>query len=179
MIRPEARLWFAKCLAGGTVALLLAVGGCGEPERPEPRAEAPAPAAQRASANEPGVRELLARVRARVVAGTALNDAAWGLDVAHLAHDLWPAQPTDAARVAANDHVNLTTIAADVGRDLARTPEDRARWARSDALSLEIHDAWLVASNGEPDTYRTWVEGAGAALGKRLSAERARLFPPR
>jgi hypothetical protein len=176
MIRPDARRGFARLLAGGTVALALAVTGCGESDRTQPGAETPAP---RASANEPGARELLARLRARVAAGTGLADADWGQDVAHLGLLLWPTQPTDAARLAVNDHVHLASVAGDVGRDLARTPEDRSRWAQSDAISIEIHDAWLVAAKGEPDAYREWVEGAGATLAKRLRDERAKLFPPR
>jgi hypothetical protein len=175
MIRPEAHAGFAKFLAGATCALALAFAGCGESDAPPQRGgAAQAPPSARVSANEPGVRELLARVRARAVAGAGLTDATWGQDVAHLAVLLWPS--TDAAR---EDHVKLTTVAGDVGRDLARTPGERNLWAQRDAVSLEIHDAWLVATNGEPDAYRTWVEGAGAALVKRMSAERAKLFPPR
>ena len=175
MIRPVPRRRFAKFLAGGTVALALAVGGCGESDSAK---ESPA-TPPRASANEPGIRDLLARLRARVVAGTGLGDAEWGQDVAHLGILLWPTQPTDAARLAVNDHVHLTSVAGDVGRDLARSPEDRSRWAQSDAVSIEIHDAWLVAAQREPDDYRTWIEGAGATLAKRLRDERAKLFPPR
>jgi hypothetical protein len=175
MIRPSARPRFSKFCAGGAVVLALTLAGCGEPYRPAPAADPPSGASE----DEAGAHVVLTRLYARVSAGTGLADAEWGRDVTELATLLWRVQLTDTAPIAARDHLRLTNVAGDVGRDLARAPDGRTRWAQSDPVSLEIHAAWLVAAQGAPDVYRAWVEGAGAALAQRLREARAKLFDRR
>jgi hypothetical protein len=179
--RRSYRLRLSALLRAAVFVFAVGAAGCGEsaPDSAPVAPGAPDVSSNRTSANEVGPRELLARVRTRVEQGTGLGDAAWGTDVGHLALLLWPVGPADSGQVAAINHAQLTNIAGDVGRDLARKPEDRAVWAARDAVSLEIYDAWLAAADRNPDAYRAWVEGGGAILVQRLRKERAQLFERR
>jgi hypothetical protein len=168
-----ARLGFAAW----TFALALAPGGCGDSE-PAPRAPDPA-GPVRASLDEAGVRALVAGLRHRVERGTGLDDPAFGRDAAYLATLLWPDAADAAHDRARRDHARVTNVAGDLARPLAKGADARADLGRTDPVGLEIHDAWLAASDRAPDLYRAWVEGAGAALTKRLEAERAKLFERR
>lgn len=184
MFRSHAHPRFANRFPAGVLALAfslvvcIGVGGCGDSEPPAAPGAAPSASAprERPSADLPGARELLARLRSRVTAGTGLGDAAWEADLSYLGRLLWPEVPEWGVQSAAQIHEQLANIAGDVGRDLARKPDDRADWAARDALSLEIHDAWLVATADDPDAYRAWVEAGGGMLAQRLRAERAKLF---
>jgi hypothetical protein len=154
-----------------------ALSSCGdaEPPGPVPAPAAPAAGVAPASANEPGPRDLLARLRAHVLAGR--GGQAFNQDVAFLDGLLWPAREGPDLG-ASQAHVTLAHIAGDVGRTLALPPEQRAQVAEPDAISLEIHAAWLEAAALPPDDYRAWCADAGAALRLRLRLDRDRLFDP-
>ena len=164
------------------VLLLPLLAACGDTESPAGGAPGAPGAAGPATANDPGTRTLLTRLRERVTAGGGLSDASWNQDVAQLQRLLWPGMATEDAERGTRAHVSLSQVAADVGAWLAKDAERRALSAEPDPVSLDVHKAWLEAASGTPDAYRAWCVGDAAALLKRLEDDRrARLFerPPR
>lgn len=173
-MRRTARAWWclaALCGLGGALA------GCGDPE---PAVEGVSPAATASPlptvAGEGGPKDLLARLRAHVAGGKGgpeLNQ-----DIAALRRLLWPTLESPEAQQASDAHVTLAHTAGAVGKTLALSPQVRAQVGEVDAISLEIHGAWLTAAAMPPDDYALWCSHQGAALLLRLRADRARLFDP-
>ena len=154
-------------------ALLVVLSSCGRSEEGGGDAPPP-PGAAVASANEPGAVALLARLRERATAGTGLADAGWNQDVAQLQRLLWPGMESEDAERGTRAHVALCQVAASVGAWLAKDEKARALEAEPDAVSREIHGAWLDAAMRTPDAYRAWCAKEGAALLERLEDERRR-----
>lgn len=176
-MRLPLRLVRAFCLALLPALAGPALVGCGDPSPTPDGAAGGAGASAPASANEPGAAALLKRLRERAATGTAMADAAWNQDVAQLQRLLWPGMAAADAERGSRTHVSLSHVAGSVGAWLARDEAARALEAEPDAISREIHQAWLAATAGPPDDYRDWCLGRGAALLQRLEDDRrARLF---
>lgn len=150
-----------------TCALLLApLAGCGEREGAR---LAPVDSAAAAL----GATDLLARLRQRVVEGTALNDRSGSEDASQLRALLWA---SGAPGRGPDLHQMLVVVAGAIARELTSGEGARERVTASDPVSVEIHDAWVAAAAQGPDAYRTWCEGEGARLFERLEQERQKLF---
>ncbi len=154
--------------------------GTGATGRPEPVEGAGAATGTPDGSAVGSPEALLARLRARVAGGRGMGDADYERDVRDVAEVLWPSDADAAARAGAQVHVQVAAIAAEVSGWLAAGEDARAARAKTNAVDLEVHDAFLAATAGGPDAYRSWCEAAGAALLKKLAeARRARFFPPR
>lgn len=170
MHRKAPSRLLSRLLLGGVMGSVAALCGCGQ--ETEPRAQEASQDGSRAQ----GAADLLAKLRQQVVDGSSMNEREWGEGVEQLFSVLWPDREADGARLAATTHSVLSKVAGTMGRDVRLDPGGRAAWQERDPVSLEIHDAWLVATAAGPESYRAWCAGAGAALFKRLEDDRAKLF---
>jgi hypothetical protein len=128
-------------------------------------------------AEDPAERALAA-LRAAWSGGRGMETAALVERIQDAGAALWPATgPEDARALAAQKaHRELAVIAADVARDLAKDPAERAGWAARDPESLAIHDGHAAALAQGAAGYRAWVEGEGSAMLRRRIE---RLLAPR
>jgi hypothetical protein len=117
---------------------------------------------------DPAARALGA-LRAEMASGAGMDGAALLERIQDAGAAIWPGTgPEDAAATRAQRaHQDLSVIAADVARDLARDPAERAAWTERDPESVAIHDAHRAALAKDVAAYRAWVEGDGAALLRR------------
>jgi hypothetical protein len=124
--------------------------------------------------------EVLRSLEERVASGRGLGDPGYEHDVQAVAAVLWDPNAVGADAAAAQVHVQVASIALEVGTWLHAFPGARAEREKSNREDVHLHDAFLKAIHQGPDAYRAWCAGAGAALLRELAAaRRRRFFPPR
>lgn len=123
---------------------------------------------------------VLAGLRERIADGRGHSDPTFDKDVQDVAAVLWEPTAQGAAAEAAQVHVQVASIAGEVGRWLARSETARVERAASNPTDLALHDAFLEAAGKGPEVYRAWCGDAGAKLlEKHAEAAYLKHFPPR
>jgi hypothetical protein len=172
-MRAALRASCGLVLCCGLTAVL---PSCGDPE-PEPAPSqavaGPASAASK-EGKETEAGRVLRQLRTRVHGGQGGPEV--NQEIAALQRLLWPALDTPEAQQASDAHVTLSHTAGAVAKTIALPAEVRAQVGEIDAISLEIHEAWLEAAAGTPEEYAVWCSHQGAALLLRLRADRAKLW---
>ena len=185
---PAPRWTVLLACAALTLGALVS-SGCGDDEEPSgepPGSDRSDPALHSGTGSPDGgtavksAKELLATLHARVADGRGLADAAFERDVQSVAAVLWDLAAGGHSPAPAQVHVQISSVAAEVGAWLAASETARAEREKSHPVDVQIHDAFLEAASCGPEAYRTWCGDAGAALLKQLgAARRARFFPPK
>jgi hypothetical protein len=104
--------------------------------------------------------DLLADLRARVLSGRGHADAAFQKSFEDVAVVLWDGgtQAEEAEVLGARAHMQVATIAGEVGGWLAASEGARTQLAGSDPTDLEIHDRFVEVSAQGPDAYKAWCQ---------------------
>lgn len=183
MLRPLA-IALAACAC-------LSLPGCGEDETPPaspgeappdwsaPQGEAPATNGTRDLTGTVSAKTLLARLHQQVVAGRALSGASWQQDLESLADLLWPPTNEEGVPAAVTAHMRLMQVAGDVGRALARDPEERQRWEARHPEDVQIYEQFVATSKRGPTSYRDWVAGTGRQLLRAKAQRLQKMFEKR